>query len=148
MPNYVPGGPEASWKGFHKQHKHYKASTSLLILIIWRVMRIELICLRVNNKFLNKTRNAYLTPNISNNARNGWFVIPLSNEITKMWKRTHKWHNKQNEILQWWCIPIIYGINKLHLFKELNIELSHVLPCPNILSTFGYSYHICFYLQW
>jgi hypothetical protein len=59
-------------------------STSLLIEIIERVMRTELICFSVNNKFISKARNAYLKLNISNNARNGWFVIPLSNEVAKI----------------------------------------------------------------
>jgi hypothetical protein len=46
-------------------------------------MRTELNCFSVNSKFINKARNAYLTPNISNNARNGWFVIPSSGAKAK-----------------------------------------------------------------
>ena len=39
-----------------------------------------------------------------------WLVCnPLSSLITKMWNVCHTWHNdKQNEILQWWCILKIY----------------------------------------
>lgn len=56
--------------------------TSLLIEILQRVMRTELKCLIVNNKVINKARNTYITPIMSNNARNVWFVTPLSNAIS------------------------------------------------------------------
>jgi hypothetical protein len=32
----------------------------------------------------------------------------------------------------------------LHLFQELNIEISHFVPWPNIFSTIAYDYQICF----
>ncbi len=63
MPNYgEQGGSEASWSALHIQHKRYKTLTSLLIEIMWRVMRVELKCFLVNNKFMNQARNAYKTP--------------------------------------------------------------------------------------